>query len=114
MEQARRTGRLPDRVANAPQLDPGLELFWVAYCDLSTCRPASMGDLAPIPWTAVDQWATKFKLDDEQEERLHFIVGKMDKAMIAWEKKKSGNKSKSGRAGRKARGGRGWRPRGGR
>lgn len=108
MAQARRTGRLPDRVANAPELDRGLALYWVAYCDLSTCRPSSMGGVLPIPWTAIDQYAQRYDYDLEQEERLHMFIGKMDRTMEAWHEKKHGGKQKPVGVQKKDGSTRGW------
>lgn len=73
---------------NAPELDEGLALYWVAFCELSTCRPPSFGEMAAIPWTSINQYATFYKYEDRQRERLHFIVGKMDKAMRDWHKRR--------------------------
>ena len=88
-EQARRTGRVGDDVLNAPQLEPELMLYWVAYCDLSTCRSTDMGVPCPLPWTAVNQYSTYYEFDEEQDERLHYFVGAMDKAFMEWSKQQS-------------------------
>lgn len=76
----------------APELDPWLSLYWQAYGDLSTCRPPTWSELAPIPWNIINEYATVNEFDDDQRERLHRFVGKMDDVMSKWHKKKYGNK----------------------
>lgn len=83
--------RLPRRVAEAPSLDPHLELYWRAYADLSTCRPASMGGLSPIPWTACAEWARVWGLSQEQFATLVTACRKMDEVLAKWHRRKHGN-----------------------
>ncbi len=92
IEQCYRTNRqLPERVANAPELLPGLELYWVAYQDLSTCRPAGFGGAYPIPYTAILDWATASGLDEEQVSTLVRFIRKMDVAFLKWYEENHGN-----------------------
>lgn len=35
-----------------------------AFSELSTCRPSSMGGVAPIPWSAIAEYADRHGLDD--------------------------------------------------
>src|ERR1700738_1797275 len=53
---------VPNAIANAPDLEPELTLFYRAFWDLTTCRP-KIG--APIPWTAINAWAVAAELDEE-------------------------------------------------
>lgn len=85
MEQARRRGRLPEKVLNAPEVPDGLLLYWIGYVELSTCRPPSFGGVAPVPWTAVEQWADRNELTSEQRRRMHLLTSRMDAAMAKWE-----------------------------
>ena len=93
VERGRRTGHISQEILDAPELQIGLELYWIAFCELGTCRPSAMAGVAPIPWTAVEQWADKEELDEEQNQRLHLILGRMDKAYSEWAEQ-DGNKSK--------------------
>jgi len=81
--------KLPDKVMGAPSLRPGLDLYWIGYAELSTCRPASFGDLLPIPWTAIDRYADRHKFDDDQFEWMVHICREMDKSMAAYYKNTS-------------------------
>lgn len=75
----RRGQPLPDRIANAPEVLLGLELYWQAFWELNTCRPAGWG-LAPIPWSVMNDYATTFDFDDDQRESLFDYIMRMDKA----------------------------------
>lgn len=91
--RAKRLPRLPDRIENAPQLKLGLEFFWEAYADLSTCRPPAFAGLSPIPWADVDRWAQRYGVVDEQFERLWYFTRSLDAVMAKWvEKKESQNR----------------------
>lgn len=93
VEWGRKTGNISVEILNAPDLHIGLELYWVAFCELGTCRPPAMAGAAPIPWTAIEQWSDKEELDEEQNQRLHLLLGRMDKAYSEWAEK-DGSKSK--------------------
>lgn len=68
---------LPDFIANAPELKPGLEFYIEAFWELHTCRSIGM-DVGPIPWTAVQTYGT-IHLDTAQEIfELHYLIRAMD------------------------------------
>lgn len=62
-------------------------MFYAAFHHLSTCRQIGMG-LGPIPWTAVEHYATAKRYDDEHRQKLHVHISAMDNAYL-----KSQNKS---------------------
>jgi hypothetical protein len=64
---------LPDAIAKAPQLFMGLELYYVAYLDLSSCRSIGMAE-GPIPWLAIYDYAQRLGMDEEQRDDLLFFV----------------------------------------
>lgn len=66
----------------------GLELYWRAYSELTTCRPASFGGLLPVPWTAIDRYAERYGFDDDQFEWLVYICDKLDTVMSKHSEKK--------------------------
>jgi hypothetical protein len=69
--------QLPDRIQNAPELMMGLELYWDAFWDLSTCRVSGFG-AGPIPWLAMREYALTFGFDEEQMDDLFYFVRVMD------------------------------------
>jgi hypothetical protein len=80
--------KFPDFIQNAPELQPGLSLYYVAFWDLNGCRGGMGG---PIMWTAVEQYALAYDLDQEQREALHYHVRQMDVAANEFQEAKNGN-----------------------
>lgn len=81
-KQAYREGReLPDRVKNAPELKPGLELYLTAFFDLDTERHHGNG-ICAIPISSIAGYARIFEFDSEQTEDLFFYIREMDDAHI--------------------------------
>jgi hypothetical protein len=80
---------LPKRIANAPQLAQGLELYYEAFWELSSARAVGFG-VGPIPWGVVDSYATRYAFDDEQREDLTYYVRAMDNAYIKHHQPKTG------------------------
>ena len=78
-------------MANAPDLEMGLELFYGAFLDLTTCR-IGMGD-GPISWLAVDEYCHSLGLDAEATSDMHYYIGKMDYAYLKQQEaaRKKGN-----------------------
>lgn len=84
---------LPSRIANAPELDIGLELFYVAFFDLHSCRQIGFS-AGPIPWTAIRDYANEHNIFGDQREDLFYYVQMMDKAYLEWQSKEADRKSK--------------------
>ncbi len=68
----------------------GLELYYKAFFDLSSCRTGLHGSEGPILWTALDRWAEKYELDEEQWEDLVYYIGQMDEVYLKFKAKKLG------------------------
>ncbi len=82
---------LPDSIANKPDIIAGLEMYWQAFTDLNTSRELGMAE-GPIPWTAIDQWATRHRIVGEDFDRLVIILRGMDAAYLK-HRSKSSNKT---------------------
>nr|DAO81138.1 MAG TPA: hypothetical protein [Caudoviricetes sp.] len=82
---------IPDAIANAPILTEGLELYFMAFLDLTTCRSYGMSE-GPIPWTAIKDWATYNGLSVTQTEDLFYMVREMDNAYLDYRAKKQKQK----------------------
>lgn len=94
IEQAVRNGiPLPDKIANAPELLPGLEMYLTAFNRLSTCRQIGMG-LGPIPWTSIGVYADQEELDEYHRDELYYFIEKLDCAFLEWSAKQSEKKQK--------------------
>lgn len=103
-KQAMRAGQpIPDRIANAPELEPGLQLYMQAFFDLDSERSHAMG-LVAIPWSSIASYAMVFDFDEEQTDDLFFFIRQMDKQHLKTlaEKQKqaqanAANKGKNGK-----------------
>lgn len=77
-KQAIRAGQpVPDRIANAPELEIGLHIYLQAFLDLDSERSHANG-LTAIPWSSITSYANAFGFDDEQTEDLHYLVRRLD------------------------------------
>ena len=82
---------LPDSIANKPGITAGLDIYWQAFTDLNTSRELGMAE-GPIPWTAVDQWATRHHIVGEEFDRLVLVLRGIDAAYLK-HRSKSSNKT---------------------
>lgn len=73
---------LPDRIANAPELLLGLELYYKAFLDLTTCRGQGYGTEGPIGWLSIKGYADAHELSMEQQEDLFHHIQHMDAAYL--------------------------------
>ena len=81
-KQAMRAGEeLPDRIAQAPKLRDGLDLYYSAFLDLDGERSHSL-NLTPIPWSSMKTYAEFYEFDEEQAENLFFHIRRMDNAHL--------------------------------
>jgi hypothetical protein len=68
---------LPKAIADAPELELGLELFYLAFMDLTTCRSMGFGE-GPIPWTAVRDYCDDMELVGDQRDDMFAHIRMMD------------------------------------
>jgi hypothetical protein len=68
---------LPEKIANAPELWLGLELYYDAFVELCSCRPTGWS-MCPIPWTVIVDYAVAHGIVGEQLDDLFFFVRGMD------------------------------------
>lgn len=99
---------LPESIANAPQLHLGLELYFDAFFDLSTCRTVGLAGAGPIPWSSIRDYAVTFELSEEQMEDLFYYVRVMDNAFMAYHRPKKGGEGISPRRTRSLSSRSGW------
>ena len=90
IQQAQRQGGpLPERIRNAPELFLGLELYLMAFMELTSCRGLGYGAMGPIPWMAIQRYCEVHDIQGEQREDLFYFVQKMDKAYMDWQRDKA-------------------------
>jgi hypothetical protein len=71
---------------------PGLELFYEAFQELSTCRPyiGLEGVPGPVPWTAIDCYALANGFDEEGRDYLVKMVRALDDEFLKHMRSKTG------------------------
>lgn len=79
---------LPDKIANAPHLQLGLEFYYHAFINLNTERRFGQVE-GPIPWSAIENYGMRRQLDEEELVDLHFYVSTMDSAYLEYRKSKT-------------------------
>ena len=68
---------IPSRIANPPELLPGLDVYLKAFFDLDSER--QIGEtLQQIPWSKIQEYADRYGFDDEGRDDLLFFVRKQD------------------------------------
>ncbi|MCW2763976.1 MAG: hypothetical protein JWR85_4177 [Marmoricola sp.] len=68
---------LPDRIANAPELEIGLSLYLDAFFDLDSERSHAAG-ITAIPYSQIRDYANAYDFDAEQTSDLMFFIRNMD------------------------------------
>lgn len=82
MEQCLREGlSFPDKISKAPDLLPGLELFYLSFMTLSDSRQLGTG-LGPIPWKVVHDYCVAYEIVGEQKEEMHHHIKQLDSAYL--------------------------------
>lgn len=80
---------LPDRIKDAPELQLGLELFFGAFLELSSCRFIGLEE-GPIPWLAIHQYCQAYRIRGEQREDMFLHIRSMDNAYFKHKESKRG------------------------
>jgi len=65
-----------------PKFTPGVAFYYKAFVDLSTDRPSSMGGLMPIPWSSIDRYAIRHKIEGEYFDELVLMVRAADAEVL--------------------------------
>lgn len=78
----------PDAIANAPELMTGLNLFYTAFMDLTSCRALGYAQ-GPIPWLAIHHYCEAHEIEDEQREDMFYHVSRLDKTYLDWSAEKA-------------------------
>ena len=60
-----------------PRID-GVEWLWEAWVTLGTCRSIGM-EPGPIPWTAINDYAQRYGLCDDEFEELCYCVQHLER-----------------------------------
>lgn len=78
---------MPEKILNAPVLRLGLELFYMGFLDLSSCRP--LGQVpGPIPFLSVLEYCLIHEIDGEQREDFVWFIQRLDHRFLEWSSKR--------------------------
>ena len=84
---------MPERIANAPELYLGLELFYVGFLDLTTSRPlVGFGAEAPVDWFRINRYCKEQGIEGEQREDFFYHIQHLDSAYLDFKAKKAEKK----------------------
>ena len=56
-----------------PYSDHQIALYVGAWHAMQSCRPIGM-DVGPVPWTAIDQWTQRQRLDREAAMLVEYVI----------------------------------------
>jgi hypothetical protein len=84
---------VPKRIAEAPQLLPGLGFYYTAFLTLSSCRSVGFSE-GRIPWTAARDYANQLDMTDEELEDLWMLVCSMDGEYLKYRAEQAAKKTK--------------------
>ena len=79
---------VPARIKDAPTLGIGLDLFYNAFLELSSCRAASFQE-GPIPWVAIHLYCEDNEIVGDQKSSLLYLVRRMDTAFLDFRRKQA-------------------------
>lgn len=96
---------LPDAIRDAPELELGLELYYLAFADLTSCRQLGESVPGPISWSDIQRYCEVYGITGEQREDVFYHVQTLDKvyldhAVDKFKKSMQDAKSKGKRRGR--------------
>ena len=80
---------VPDAIANAPRLDPWLELYRVGFLDLTSCRSIGMV-IGPISTLSILDYCAHFGIEGEQREDFVWLMQNLDAKYLEWTRTKDG------------------------
>jgi len=78
---------IPDRIVNQPVLMLGLELYYIAFTNLSSDRLLAF-ELGPIPTMAILAYASYYDITGVDASDFLYIIRSMDNAFIQYHDKK--------------------------
>lgn len=83
---AKQTGMpLPESIRDAPDLLPGLDLYYEAFQRLTTSRAFGMGAVGPIPYSAISGYCKDEGFVGEERSDIFYHVERLDAAYMEWQ-----------------------------
>jgi len=91
---------LPKSIADAPLLEDTYQHnILAAFWKLSTCREVGMGT-GPIPWVAIDRFATRqgYDIDEIEYETFVYLIMELDSVFLDYVRQESEKESNRGKS----------------
>lgn len=85
---------IPRVIQEAPELEPGLALYYNAFTSVTSCRAAGGMGIGPIMWTAKRDYCDEYGIFGWQREYLYDLVSRMDGAYLKYISNKNEEKAK--------------------
>lgn len=79
---------IPDKMQRAPELQPGLNLYMMAYADLDRGRSVGFGGETPLSWDLIDRWCHSHGIFGETRDDVFAHVRSLDEAYLKWRESK--------------------------
>ena len=73
---------LPPEIAEQPTLQPHLQVYWIAFWELTTCRQALYMTEGQIPWNVVDYWGKEAGMGKMERQELWLAISAMDNVYL--------------------------------
>lgn len=85
IKQSERHGvPLPDKIANPPKLNAGLEFFYLSFQHLLTCRSFN----GVIPYLAIEEYMDRHSIYRDQRADVHYHIRNLDNVYSEYQNKK--------------------------
>lgn len=82
---ARQNMPIPDKILNAPELEPGLQLYMDCFNDLNHSRFNSSGFVGRLHYNLIDLWCNNNGVYGDQKLAMIYIIGKLDYVYVTWQ-----------------------------
>ena len=79
---------IPDKIANAPDLQFGNQFYYLGFMELTTCRGQGYGSEGVISWLVINDYCMVNEIEGEQREDFFYHISKMDAAYLDYKTKK--------------------------
>lgn len=73
---------VPPEIENKPELQPHLQVYWMAFWQLTTCRNALYMTEGQIPWHVVDDWGKGAGMTRDERQDLWLAISTMDNVYL--------------------------------
>jgi len=81
---------LPSKIQNAPEILAGLDFYYTAFMDMTSCRELGYGQVGPVSWLTIQRYCEVYGIEGESREDMFYHVHKLDRTYLDWIETKRG------------------------